>query len=209
MSRGRQRAPIAGPFACGTLDSVAFKGIHVDASTASPSRPVRASTKYGPLIFLYFVGMGAIASGLVAIELAPLRRLGIDYPRWLNHYAILVPAACLVAWLLMRRTWPRLSWILTLLACTLLINAFPWLVERYVTKLTISRRLEFAPMQEIEHRLGFKLFVRSAGEQSFIYVAPQHTLATMDELRRVGILDEKTIPHPGSENPPTTQSAHP
>ena len=181
----------------------------MDTSTASPSRPVRSPTKYGPLIFLYFVGMGAIASGIVAIELAPLRRLGIAYPRWFDHYAIVIPTACLVTWLLMRRAWPRTGWILTLVACTLLINSFPWLVERYVTKLTVSRRLEFAPMQEIEHRLGFRLFVRRAGEQTFIYVDPEHAQAATDELRRVGILEGGVLPQASPELSPATQSTHP
>lgn len=140
------------------------------------------------LPLLCFLGAVMIGADFAAISLAPLKTLQIPYPKFMGYLHLIVPAGCVVLWLISLRWWPNAGSIVAVLLCFWLIGLIEPYAQSRVTKVPVAKFIETSKQESIEQRLGFRIFQHGSSEGTFIIVAPENEQKVREELSSLGLL---------------------
>lgn len=144
-----------------------------------------------PLLFLAMMIMGA---DICAVSLLPLKALRMPYPGVLDHAFWLMPAACALLWLVLRRRWPVAGPAVALGLCVLLIALVPHYVDRRVARVPVRHGIASDTLTTMEARMGFAVSEQASSEGTMLLVARQHEPALRTELDRLGLLRRHEAP---------------
>lgn len=137
---------------------------------------------------LCFLGAMMIGADFAAILFAPLKALQIPYPRWLEYFHLIVPAACGLLWLVSLRWWPHAGSVVLVLVCFWLTGLIPPYAEGKVANVPIVKWIEPSQLDAIELRLSIRALQRGSGGGTFILVAPENEQKLRTEPVSLGLL---------------------